>query len=49
MIQRLGGSRLHNRMVEVEHGTDVEEVRTLGLPDGRVALVTGEEVRFLEL
>lgn len=48
-IQRLGGNRLHNRMVEVEYGDDIVQVRTLGLPGGRVILVTGEDVRFLEL
>lgn len=48
-VQRLADSRLHNRMVEVEHGADVRDVRTMGLPDGRVVLVTGEDVRFLDL
>lgn len=48
-IQHVQGNRLHNRMIEVEFGDDVARVRTLGLPDGRVVLVTGEKVRFLAL
>ena len=48
-IQRLADSRLHNRMVKVEFGDDITQVRTFGLPDGRVVLVTGEDVRFLRL
>ena len=48
-IQRLGGGRLHNRMLQVEYGDDIAQVRTLGMPDGRVVLVTGEGVRFLGL
>ena len=38
--------KLHERSVKVEYGTDIASVRTLGLPDGRVVLVTGEQVRF---
>ena len=48
-IQHLAQGRLRNRMVEVEHGADVAGVRTLELPDGRVVLVTGEDVRFVPL
>ena len=48
-IQHLADSRLHNRMLKVEYGDDVMQVRTLGLPDGRVVLVTGEDARFLRL
>lgn len=48
-IVRLHDQKLHNRMVKVEYGSDIDQVRTLGLPNGRVALVTGEEVRFLNL
>ena len=48
-IQRLADNRLHNRMVKVEYGDDISQVRTFGLPDGRVVLVTGEDVRFLRL
>lgn len=38
--------RIENRMVEVEHGSDVDQVRTVPLPDGRVVLVTGSEVSY---
>lgn len=48
-IQRLADNRLHNRMIKVEYGDDITRVRTFGLPDGRVVLVTGENVRFLRL
>ncbi|GAB2873747.1 beta-propeller domain-containing protein [Nocardioides pacificus] len=40
---------LHNRMVEVEHGHDVDRVRLLPLPDGRVLLVTGDGARFFRV
>jgi hypothetical protein len=48
-IQHLADERLHNRMVRVEYGTDIAGVRSLELPDGRVVLVTGEQVRFLRV
>jgi len=48
-IQHLDDGRLHDRMVKVEYGDDVAQVRTMGMPDGRVVLVTGEDVRFLTL
>ena len=38
-----------NRMVEAEYGDDVEQLRTVPLPDGRVVLVTGENVEFFDL
>ena len=40
---------LHNRMVQVEYGDDVDQVRAVPLPDGRVVLVTGEDVEFFDL
>ena len=48
-IQRLVKGHLENRMVEVEHGSDIASVRTLEMPDGRIVLVTGEDVEFLDL
>ncbi|MBF4162767.1 beta-propeller domain-containing protein [Nocardioides acrostichi] len=48
-IDELADQRLQHRMLEVEHGSDVAAVRVIGLPDGKVALVTGEDVRFLRL
>ncbi len=43
------GDRLENRMVEVEYGNDVDSVRLVPLPDGRVVLMTGEDVSFFDL
>ena len=40
------GGRLDNRMVEVEYGDEVADVRLVPLPDGRVVLVTGDGVSF---
>jgi len=48
-IQHIAQSRLHNEMIRVEYGDDIAQVRTIGMPDGRVVLVTGEDVRFLAL
>lgn len=48
-IQHLDDGQLHDRMLKVEYGDDVAQVRTMGMPDGRVVLVTGEDVRFLTL
>lgn len=45
----LDDGEMTNRMVEVEHGSDVSEVRTVPLPDGRVVLVTGSEVSYFEV
>lgn len=42
------GAEISNRMVEVEHGRDVDVVRLVPLPEGRVALVTGEDVEFFD-
>jgi hypothetical protein len=36
-------------MVEVEHGADVDSVRLVPLPDGRVVLLTGDGVSFFDL
>ncbi|GEP33846.1 hypothetical protein NSZ01_16140 [Nocardioides szechwanensis] len=43
------GGVITNRMVEVEHGRDVDDVRLVPLPDDKVALVTGEDVEFFGL
>lgn len=40
---------LSSTRANVEYGDDAGQVRTLGLPDGRVVLVTGEDVRFFRL
>ena len=41
--------RLESTLTPVEYGADAQVVRTLELADGRVALVTGEDVRFFDL
>lgn len=41
--------QLESTLTPVEYGTDAQFVRTLELSDGRIALVTGEDVRFFEL
>jgi len=48
-VLEVDGDRLSRRMVEVEYGADVTDVRTVPLPDGRVALVTSGGVSFLDL
>ncbi|WP_139984364.1 beta-propeller domain-containing protein [Nocardioides litoris] len=45
----VAGGRLTVTDTEVERGSDVAEVRTLPLPDGKVALVTGEDVEFFAM
>ncbi|MEO6471610.1 MAG: hypothetical protein ABIR57_06955, partial [Aeromicrobium sp.] len=41
--------RLRSTLTRVEYGDDTAQVRTFGLPDGRIVLVTGEDVRFFRL
>ncbi|MGN0063230.1 MAG: beta-propeller domain-containing protein [Nocardioides sp.] len=48
-VLHLVDGELHNRMIEVEHGSDVSRVRTVPLADGRVALNTSSGVEFLDL
>ena len=40
---------LKSSLTNVEYGDDARLVRTLGMPDGRVVLVTGEDVQFFKL
>jgi beta propeller domain-containing protein len=40
---------LTSTTTNVEYGDDAAQVRTFGQPDGRVVLVTGEDVRFFTL
>ena len=46
---RVHDGQLTSTLTNVEYGADAAQVRTLGLPDGRVVLVTGEDVRFFAL
>jgi hypothetical protein len=48
-VLSVSGEQLDNRMVEVEHGADVDSVRLVPLPDGRVVLLTGDGVSFFDL
>ena len=48
-VLSLDDGSMTNRMVEVEHGSDVADVRLVPLQSGRVALVTGEDVSFFAL
>lgn len=48
-VLSLADGSMSNRMVEVEHGTDVADVRLVPLASGRVALVTGEDVSFFSV
>ncbi len=45
-VLSLDDGSMTNRMVEVEHGSDVAQVRLVPLSSGKVALVTGEDVSF---
>ncbi len=48
-VLSLDDGSMTNRMVEVEHGSDVADVRLVPVQSGRVALVTGEDVSFFAL
>jgi hypothetical protein len=48
-VLRLAGGRLHEHRLAVEYGDDVDLVRAVPMPDGRVVLVTGEKAQFFEL
>ncbi|MBD3947268.1 beta-propeller domain-containing protein [Nocardioides ganghwensis] len=48
-VLSLADGSMANRMVEVEHGSDVADVRLVPLASGRVVLVTGDDVSFFEL
>ncbi|WP_210649260.1 beta-propeller domain-containing protein [Nocardioides sp. SYSU D00065] len=48
-VLSLDDGSMTNRMVEVEHGSDVADVRLVPLASGRVVLVTGEDVGFFDV
>ena len=48
-VLSLADGSMTNRMVEVEHGSDVADVRLVPLATGRVVLVTGEDVSFFDV
>ena len=45
-VVRLRDGVISQELVEVEHGSDVERVRLVRLPDTRVLLVTGDDASF---
>ena len=47
-VLTLEGGSMSNRLVEVEYGDEVAEVRLVPLADGRVVLVTGDAVSFFD-
>lgn len=48
-VVKVKDGKLHERLQKVEYGDDVDDVRALPMPDGRVVLVTGEDAQFFEL
>ncbi len=48
-VLHIDDSRVTNEMVEVEYGVEVDDVRLVPLADGRVVLVTGDDVSFFEV
>ena len=48
-ILRLDDGVITEELVEVEHGSDVDRVRLLRLPDRRVLLVTAEKASYVEV
>ncbi|QIK74409.1 beta-propeller domain-containing protein [Nocardioides piscis] len=48
-VLSLAGGKMSNRMVEVEYGDEVAQVRLVPLADGRVVLVTGDAVSFFDV
>ena len=48
-ILRLDDGVITEELVEVEHGSDVDHVRLLRLPDKRVLLVTAERASYVEV
>ena len=48
-IIRLDDGTISEELVEVEHGSDVDHVRLLRLPDKRVLLVTAEGASYVEV
>lgn len=48
-VLTLADGQMTSRMVEVEYGIEVADVRLVPLPDGRVILTTGDGVSFFPL
>jgi hypothetical protein len=48
-VLSLDDGTMTNRMVEAEYGDEIEDVRLVPLPDGRVVLSTGDDATFFDL
>lgn len=48
-VIRLEGGTMHEQRFKAEYGDDVDHLRAVPLPDGRVVVVTGEDARFFAL
>ena len=48
-VLSLDGGTMSNKMVEVEYGDEIAQVRLVPLADGRVVLVTGDGVSFFDI
>jgi hypothetical protein len=48
-VLSLDDGTVTNRMVHADYGDDVAQIRTVPLPDGRVVLVTGDDVEFFDI
>ena len=48
-VLRLDDGQMEDELVPVEYGDEIEQVRLVPLPSGKVVLVTGDGVSFLDL
>ncbi len=48
-VLRLGDGRMDGELVPVEYGDEIDQVRLVPLPSGKVVLVTGDGLSFLDL
>lgn len=48
-VLSLANGRMSNRLVEVEYGDEIAQVRLVPMADGRVVLVTGDGVSFFDV
>jgi hypothetical protein len=48
-VLSLRDGELTNRMVEAEYGVEIEDLRLVPLPDGRVVMSTGDGAEFFDL
>lgn len=48
-VLELDDGKFSNRMIEADYGNDVDDVRLVPLPSGKVVLVTGDAISFLKL